>query len=394
MSASRTAIRYPHSARPAALSPRKVAKAYGYPIDRYTGRGQTVGIIELGGGFRASQILAYLQSQGVTYAGNLLPKPVDGGHNAPDGPNGADGEVQLDIEIVAAVAPGANINVYFAGNTDQAFEDAVRQAVADGCDIVSISWGGPESSWDSKSIDSFSQVFADAKAQGVLVFVAAGDTGADDGTGHPTCDYPASDPSVIACGGTRLTLTADGTRSAEVVWDDSDTQSATGGGVSRVFPGRDMPDIAGNADPDSGYTVAIDGQAAVIGGTSAVAPLYAALAALLGEALGGRLGSKVDFLGALEANPSVLFDVTSGDNGAYRAGPGRDETTGLGVVDGGKLLAVLETVAPTPPASAADPSDAELWAAVHEWAARSHQGTPGEVAHALTDWATAKGLSA
>lgn len=322
-------IRRPHAAN-ASYSARQVAQAYNAPLDRYTGAGITVGVIELGGAYNATDLVRAGLTDNVTTVG------VDGGRPQSDGADGADGEVMLDVEVIAAVAPGAKQRVYFAANTDQGFLDAIRQAAAE-CDVVSISWGGPENSWDPKTVKAFSAVFAAARAAGVAVFVAAGDAGSRDGTRANVVDYPASDPSVVGCGGTRLTLTPGGQRAAEVVWDDNPTQSATGGGVSTVFPGRQVPDVAGNADPDSGYQIVVDGDSTVIGGTSAVAPLYAACHALMLQATGKRY----DFLNSITTNPTVAFDVTSGNNGGYRAGPGRDNVSGLGVVDWGKLLAVL-----------------------------------------------------
>lgn len=326
-----TGIRYPRAAG-VSYTARQVAKAYGAPVDTYDGSGVTVGIIELGGGFTASDLTAAGLPNHVTVVG------VDGGSSQPDGPNGADGEVELDIEVVAGVAPGATIRVYFAPNTDAGFIDAVKQAAVE-CHVVSISWGGPESQWSKTSISRFSTVLAAARANGVPVFVAAGDTGSTDGTGSNVTDYPASDPSVIGCGGTRLTLDSSGQRTAEVVWNDDPTTSATGGGVSRVFPGRQVPDVAGNADPYSGYQIVVDGQQGVIGGTSAVAPLYAGAYALLRQAYGRAF----DFLNLVQTNPTAMFDVTVGNNGGYKAGPGRDQVSGFGVADFGKLLAILQS---------------------------------------------------
>lgn len=333
----------PHAAATASLTARQVAEAYNYPT-QFTGKGQTVGIIELGGGFSESDLTAYFGKLGLAVP-LVESVPVAGGSNKSDGPDGADGEVLLDIEVAASVAPGATFRVYFAPNTDAGFLAGIKQAVGDGCTVISISWGGPESSWSASTMEQYDAVVASARAAGVNIFVAAGDSGADDGTGKPSVDFPASSPNVVGCGGTRLILASDGSRSSEVTWDDSDTTSATGGGVSKQFPGRDVPDVAGNADPDTGYQVIVDGESLVIGGTSAVAPLYAGLAALLGEAL----GASFDFLKLVTANPTICFDVTSGDNGAFRAGPGRDETTGFGVVDGGKALTALQGATTTPP---------------------------------------------
>lgn len=340
----------PHASA-AALNPRQVAKAYNYPLE-HTGKGYRCGIIELGGAFGQADLDAYFKQRGLPVP-NVKPVLVDGATMKSDGAHGADGEVLLDIEVAAAVAPHAEFSVYFATNTDQGFYDAIAQAVKDGCNVVSISWGGPETAWDPRAMDAFDSLFAAARKQGVVTFAAAGDRGATDGTGTPVADFPASSPNVIGCGGTRLTLNAQGGRAREVTWDDNDTRSATGGGKSQHFPGRNVPDVAGNADPVTGYNVLVDGQAMSVGGTSAVAPLYAGLTLLLSEALGKPLGEAVDVLKTITANPEVCFDVTAGDNGAYRAGPGRDQTTGFGVVDGARLLAVVQ---PTPdPAPAPAP---------------------------------------
>lgn len=335
-------IRRPHTAQPASLTAVQVATAYNYPT-QYTGKGKVGGIIELGGGFSESDLTAYFGKLGRPVP-SVRSVSVAGGQNKSDGPNGADGEVLLDIEVIASVAPGAAFTVYFAPNTDDGFLAAIKQAHKDMCDVISISWGGPESSWSPSSMGEFDAELAACQADGIDVMVAAGDNGSDDGTGKPVADFPASSPHAVACGGTRLTINPDGSRAAETVWDDSDTSSATGGGVSGHFPGRQVPDVAANADPDSGYEVVVDGGQYVIGGTSAVAPLIAGLGLLIREALDGPF----NMVKTVAANPTICFDVTVGDNGAFRAGPGRDETTGFGVPDGGKLLAVLQAN-PVPP---------------------------------------------
>jgi kumamolisin len=320
-----------------------VAGAYHYPLNAATGRGYTAGIIELGGGYAASDVLAYFASQGIT-APHFTSVNVAGGSNSPDGPNGADGEVQLDMIVAGAVAPGANFRIYFCPNTDQGFLAGLTQATKE-CNGVSISWGQAESNWDSTVMNQFESVIRAARANGVPVFVAAGDTGADDSTSSPVTDFPASAPDSIGCGGTRLTL-AGTERAAEVVWDDNPTSSATGGGISQAFPGRDVPDVAGNADPDTGYEVMVDGGSYVIGGTSAVAPLMLGLHALLWEINGGK---PFDMMNTIATNPQTCFDVTSGNNGVYRAGPGRDEATGWGVPDGGLLTQFILGPNPNPP---------------------------------------------
>lgn len=334
----------------AALEATQVATAYNYPLN-YTGAGYTAGIIELGGGVKQSDLNTYFGQRGVTVP-KVVVVTLDGATNSPSGPNGADAEVLLDIEVAASVAPSATFRIYFAPNTDQGFLDAINHAVADGCDVISISWGGPEDSWNSATIDQFDAAFKAARDAGVTVFCAAGDSGSSDGEIGNHVDFPASSPNVVGCGGTRLTVDTGGHRATEVTWDDNPLNDATGGGVSTHFPGRDVPDVAGNADPVTGYNIYVDGQALVVGGTSAVAPLYTGLALLLSHALGERVGKVADFVSTVASNPLVCFDVTSGNNGAFRAGPGRDEVTGFGVVDGAGLLAVyqaIQTPAPPPP---------------------------------------------
>jgi kumamolisin len=352
--------------RPAATSavsypPPAVAAAYGFPASA-TGAGQTIALIELGGGFVQADLDAYFANLDLTPP-TVASVGVDGGTNAPAGdPNSADGEVMLDIEVAGSIAPGATIVCYFAPNTDQGFLDAITTAVHDTTNkptIVSISWGGPESTWTAQALSNFDAAFAAAGMLGVTVLVAAGDNGSSDGLsdGLAHVDFPASSPNVLACGGTRLTANGSSI-SSETVWNDGSGGGATGGGISDVFPvpvwqqnagvppsanagahvGRGVPDVSGDADPETGYAIRVDGSDIVVGGTSAVAPLWAALIARLNEAAQAPLG----FINPrLYASPASLRDITSGNNGAYAAGPGWDACTGLGSPDGAKLAALL-----------------------------------------------------
>ena len=363
------------AAQQVSYTPPQVAELYNFPAST-DGTGHTVAIIELGGGFAASDLDSYFGSLGIATP-SVTAVGVDGASNvAGQDPNGADGEVLLDIEVVGAVAPGAAQLVYFAPNTDQGFVDAVANAVhAEPTPVaVSISWGGPESSWTAQSMTALDQAIADGVAIGVTVTVAAGDNGSSDGVsdGKPHTDFPASSPHALGCGGTSLHGDpSTGVISAETVWNDGAGGGATGGGVSGTFalpiwqatagvpanpagaPGRGVPDVAGNADPATGYQVLIDGQQSVIGGTSAVAPLWAALIARFAQALGKSFGliQQQLYAGVQPGHPVAgLRDITSGDNGAYAAGAGWDACTGLGVPEGAALLAVLS--ASTPPSDA------------------------------------------
>jgi kumamolisin len=360
----------------AGYTPAQVAQFYNFPTG-VDGTGQTVGIIELGGGYRPADLQTYAKEIGVP-APQVTAVSVDHGRNSPTTAEGADGEVMLDIEVIASIAPGAKIVVYFApGSTDKDFLDAVTQAVHDQThqpSIISISWGGPESTAEASFQTELDAALQSAAAVGITVTVASGDSGAADvgpneWNGQPSVDFPASSPHVLACGATSIAVSSNAI-TAESVWNQnsSDTQDdsfgASGGGVSTVFPlpafqadakvpvnltskqsGRGVPDVSGDGDPATGYRIRVDGQEFPIGGTSAVAPLWAGLLALINQSIKTRTG----FINPLlYANPSVLRDITHGNNEVgpqkvgYAAGPGWDACTGLGSPDGRKLLALLQ----------------------------------------------------
>jgi kumamolisin len=347
----------PHASQ-TAYRPQDVAALYGFPAGT-NGAGETVAIIELGGGFKQADLTTYWNEMGIKPKPKVVAVPV-GAANAPDGPQGADGEVMLDIEVVGAVAPGARIAVYFAPNTTAGFLNAITTAVHDRVrqpSVVSISWGMAEEHWTPQARTAYDTAFQDAATLGVTICVASGDDGSADGMtdGQAHVDFPAASPWVLACGGTRLD-SEQGKIIAEVTWHEQG-HGATGGGVSRFFkvpayqgavhvpnqvntkkPGRGVPDVAGDADPQTGYRVRVDGQEMVIGGTSAVAPLYAALIARIN----GKLGRNVGFINTKLYAGGTLRDITVGDNGAYSAATGWDPCTGLGSADGGKVLATLE----------------------------------------------------
>lgn len=346
------------------FTPVQIAALYDFPSG-VTGSTETIGIIELGGGYSTADLKTYFSQLGIA-APSVVAVSVDGGKNAPG--SDADAEVMLDIEVAGAVAPGAKITVYFAPNTDQGFIDAIADAVHDAThkpSIVSISWGGPEDSWSQQSQTAMNAALQDAATLGVTVTVAAGDGGSSDGVGDGKLhvDFPASSPYALACGGTKLTASANRITS-EVVWNEiASNEGATGGGVSNVFAkpsyqnaanvpiqpetkfaGRGVPDIAGDADPSTGYDVLVDGQSEVIGGTSAVAPLWAGLVALINEHAGAPVGFVNPKLYSI--GNSALRDIASGNNddsslGYYSAGAGWDACTGLGSPVGMALVAAL-----------------------------------------------------
>ena len=287
------------------LSPRAAAgtwdvpalcAAYNWPTG--LAGGGVIAIVELGGGWVESDMTQF-------FGGINQPVPqitdvsVDQTKNTPDpSPDGPDGEVALDIQMAAAayyVATGqaAKIRVYWS----QDIATAVRAATADHCDVCSISWGADEAIWGAQAGQEMEQAATDATAAGMVVFAASGDNDSADGGPNPAnVDLPSSAPHVIGCGGTKKTATT------ETVWNNDPGNASgqgTGGGYSTLFkpmpdwqigapngPGRMVPDVSANADPNTGYNIVLHGAPMTIGGTSAVAPLYAGLFAAFGTKLG------------------------------------------------------------------------------------------------------------
>ena len=351
------------AAQTTSYTPPQVAQAYQFPAST-DGTGQTIAILEFGGGFSTSDLQTYFSGLGLSVP-SVTAVSVDGTSNAPGSdPTGADGEVLLDIEVAGSVANQAAQVVYFGPNSDQGFIDALSDAThaSPTPTVISISWGGPEESWTAQTRTSMDQTMSDAAALGITVTVAAGDNGSSDGEtdGKNHCDYPASSPYALGCGGTRLEAsTSTGAISSETVWNDGSSGGATGGGVSTLYPvpawqasagvpaasvstgGRGVPDVAGNADPQTGYQVLVDGKQNVYGGTSAVAPLWAALIARMAQSTGKGFGLiQTQLYTGVTAGQDVagFNDITSGSNGAYSAGPGWDPCTGLGSPSGTDLL--------------------------------------------------------
>jgi kumamolisin len=259
------------------------------------------------------------------------------------------------------VAPGARIVVYFAPNTTSGFQDALTTAIHDATNkpsVISISWGGPESTWTSQAMTAMDTAAQDAAVLGVSICAAAGDNGSSDGVndGKNHVDFPASSPHILACGGTDL-QSASGKITSETVWNDGAQGGATGGGFSVQFPepawqvsasvtppsggGRGVPDVSGDADPESGYQILVDGKSMVIGGTSAVAPLWSGLIALLNQKLGKPLGFLQPALYGISISRQAFHDITQGSNGSFSAAPGWDPCTGLGSPSGENLLGAL-----------------------------------------------------
>jgi nucleoside phosphorylase len=314
------------------------------------------------------------------FGGNLkTPQPIDVSIDGVKNSGTSDGETGLDITIAAAIAQGAKIAVYFTGGTVQSILHAVQRMVHPNAGdpeptILSISYGwgpddGPPSGLSDQTLTQLSKLFQDCSTLSITVLVSSGDSGAFIASRtQAQTSYPASDPFVTACGGTTVGNVI-GTTFDEFVWNDTGRAGpgGTGGGVSARFPlpayqnnanvpkrngthtvGRGIPDIAGNASENSGFPQFINGKAEAVGGTSAVAPLYAGLIAVINA----NLGAPVGFLNPVLYGPTtgVFRDVISppgpADNSlkgvtGYPAGVGWDACTGLGSVNGTALQAAL-----------------------------------------------------
>jgi len=329
-------------------TPPQLASLYGYPAT--SGKGQCIGIIELIGGYDPADMTAYFQQLNIPLP-NIKPVFLDTKTN--DGPTT---EATMDIQIASSVAPGANTIVYFAENQTANYLSALKQIVNDQTNmpsVISISYASVEDPNDSAMLDEFNEVFKTAAALHITVCVSSGDEGADAGVGDGQLHvyFPACSPFVLACGGTSV-LSAGGAITSETVWNDQNG-SASGGGVSAYFPkpdyqanagvpetpagfaGRGIPDVAADADKNTGLFALVGGGRYNVGGTSASAPMIAGLIARLNEQQGARLGQ---VNARFYANPGgTCRDILSGNNfiagtqTGYQAGPGWDACTGLGV---------------------------------------------------------------
>jgi kumamolisin len=361
--------------------PSQFAAHYNFPAG--DGTGQAVGLLEFGGGYFPSDLQQFCSLANIPNLPTVTPISTDGTPtNAKDG---AEGEVMLDIEVVAGVCPKANIVVYFANwaeqgwitNLDAAFNDSTNNP-----GVISVSWGQAEDTdiWTAAAMDQINQSFQDAANLGITICIAAGDDGSSDAVtdGLAHVDFPGASPYVLCVGGT--TVTDLDPNQTDIVWFEGDGLRAdqggsTGGGVSAVTPlptwqsginipsvnagaiaGRCVPDIAANADWNaSPYLLVVDGQSQGNGGTSAASPLIASLLTLINQARATAGKSRVGFLtpelyqsstGGQPAGSAGCTDVTSGNNdtatdGGYSAAPGYDAASGWGTPNGVNLAQAL-----------------------------------------------------
>lgn len=372
--------------------PRELASHYNFPDG--DGEGQTVGLLEFGGGYFENDLKKFCDLAKVSPVPEVKAISTDG--TPTDSKDGAEGEVMLDVEIVAGICPKAKIAVYFAEWGDQGWISALDAAASDQENdpgVVSASWGLAEGQiwsrgqgWTPSAIQNVNETLKDLVQSQVTVCVASGDDGSSDAfnpvDGLAHVDFPASSPYVLSVGGT--TIPTKGVKQPDIAWKEgdglrSDSGGSTGGGVSTVpfsdaeetpdwqkkvmiksvnpgaIDGRCIPDLAANADwTASPYLLVVDGKSEPNGGTSAAAPLVAGLLTLINakRPANKRVGYVTPLLyqtigaGNKTVGAAGCTDVTDGNNitahiGGYSTGPGYDAVAGWGTPDGIKLAQAI-----------------------------------------------------
>jgi uncharacterized protein YjdB len=360
-------VMHPHTVDPAAtgrswFKATELASVYAFPTP--SSAKVVVGVISFGGGLfgtlngagvlTGGDVQAYWAYCGIAPANmpTVVVVPIGGATNSPSTTDGATDENTLDVETIGACCPTSNLTIimYIAPNTLSAFGSVFTYAlntavtvngVAVKPSILSVSWGAPEIYYSNLStIDS---IFASAVSKGVNICTATGDNGSNDGVGGSGsyCDFPSSSPNVIACGGTNLVCPNNTYDSAtrETAW------SSGGGAVSASFAKpayqsaftgsyRSIPDIASNADPNTGVVYIVGGNYVVYGGTSVAAPTVAGYLACL---------NTTSFINPTLYSVGTAYfnDILTGSNGAFTAKTGYDNCTGLGSVKGSSLGPLL-----------------------------------------------------
>lgn len=345
------------------FSPKDIIAAYDLGGIAENGSGQVIALFELAD---------YLDSDIAQYASYFgLPAPklkrvlVDGGSHT-----GIDAEATLDIELVLALAPQSQVYIYEGPNSGQGILDTYNRIATDNiAKQVSTSWGLGENLSNPQTIQAENAIFKQMAAQGQTIYAAAGDSGAFDDYIYNSSkalivDDPASQPYVVGVGGTNLKVnSASGAYASESVWNNGLGRGAGGGGVSSIWPiptwqtnlsstysktYRNVPDVALNSDPATGYSIFYNGQWTIYGGTSCAAPLWASFTSLVNQKLAAAQQPSLGFANPIfysickSSSYAIDFhDVTSGNNLYYSAGIGYDNASGWGSFNGVNLFASL-----------------------------------------------------
>jgi kumamolisin len=355
---------------PGTFTPMEVIAGYGFAQGSFkVPTPVKIGVLSLGGSYVSSDLQAACTAWGIPMptvtaitAGGAKQDPTDQDSNV---------ENALDLQCIAGAYDSltktpANITICFGPNATGGMLAALNALVAEGCNVISISWGGPDSSWSAQERAGLAAGFAAAAAKGVTVCAASGDNSIDDGTGSPVADYPCSDPNVWAVGGTNLVLNVNGLYKSESAWGDGQPGDEGGGGgfdasvstptwqvgVVPAGQGRGVPDSSANADPNSGYQICANGSFTVVGGTSASTPITASILAAA-KAVDAQAAGLVSAM-LYAARATAFRDITTGSNGSP-ATVGWDKATGNGSPNGVAFSGALGK-APAPPAPVPPPS--------------------------------------
>lgn len=379
-------------------TPPAVAKYYNFPPQ--VPQKQTFGVISLGGGILETDLSTFWSELALPSMPTFIPVSVDGASYTFDINDDAAFENTLDVEIIGGLCPNSTILLYSAPNSNRGYYDAINSAISGtqyrgvmySPDKISTSWGMAELYYETTTLAAFEQLLSGAAAKGVFITAATGDSGSDDGVGDGQvhADFPATSPSVVACGGTSISGPLTST-SVETTWSWDPTQQwGGGGGISSYFPApsyqsgvvtypsntpanlhgkRCIPDISLLANPSNGWTILFGGQVYVnqIGGTSCAAPAMAGLAGRMGLKYASAPPSYLYKVAKTPQRTSCFKDITTGSDddlktpGFWSAGPGYDLCTGLGSVNGTNLLNALKPSTPAPAPPVQTPAPVSYW---------------------------------
>lgn len=339
-------LKSPHaSLTPLGMSPAQIKKAYGFPA-ALQGLGQTIAIVDAMDNPNVESDLNTFSTQfglpACTTANGCFSKVYSGG-TQPAGDTSWGLEMSLDVQWAHAIAPQAKIILVETPDADGGLYEGILVAIQHNPTVISLSWGGPEFSTET----AYDTIFSTSP---VPIVVASGDSGNG-------LLYPAASPYVLSAGGTQITLDAEGNYVSETAW------SGSGGGISAYetepsyqssFPIpqdpqnlRGVPDVAYNASPATGYSIYDSygyGGWLVVGGTSASAPQWAALIAIINASRGSNFSSvnALLYAAAKSSENTILHDIVTGTNGSCgyycQAQIGYDYVTGFGTPQAANLI--------------------------------------------------------
>lgn len=331
----------------------EISSAYEFPKG-VTGKGQTIGIVELGGVYKSSDLELFFEKIEVP-----MPKIEVVGHQPGGYSETNNCEVTMDLQIAGAIAPDAKIVIYYA----KTFIEALKLIISDNVhrpSVVSISWSSPEEYYNDSEKREFDQLFYQAALLGITIIGSSGDHGAYNSLDHLNVPLPACHPLVLGCGGTTINI-ENGKRIGEIVWNEFHGDEVTGGGFSDSYDipdyqkeaianynfiipqGRGVPDVSALSSTIDGFQVVFEGLEVVVGGTSTATPMWAGLIALINQKLGYNVGFINTILYKM-AGTTAFYSIEKGNNLLYKAAPFWNPCTGLGTPNGIQIIEQIETL--------------------------------------------------